>query len=122
MAHKFRYQDKYKKVITTDTTTTTILTFSLPNTDDLVKINYSVTANKTGSDQVYCIERKVLFANAAGTVTLRGTALDGMITGDAALSGLTVTHLISGTNVSIQVTGLSSSTIFWQIKATLEEN
>jgi hypothetical protein len=109
---------------TTDgVTPVTLATIAIPiNTE--YKLDTNIVAKRTDvSIAGYGFSQDLSsgFANVSGTITQNGGVGNyaSRVFADAAVSALTASYVISGTNVLIQVTGLAAVTLSWKSYTTI---
>jgi hypothetical protein len=108
-------------VATANATPATIVAFpTVSNTGYILYIETSIiTAATVGGNATAgaSFTDTVRVYNSNGTVTLPGSDSSGRTTStsniDAALSGITVTYVISGTTINVTATGLGATNIGW---------
>lgn len=99
-------------VQTTTNSTTTIITVPIP-TSGVVQIDSAITARIGTITSGASYQLLGTYKNNAGTVTLVGANVAGLVNEDAGLASAAVVHTISGTNVLVQGTGIAATTIEW---------
>lgn len=100
----------YGPVQTTDATVTTLATVAIP-TDTAVGFLVRVVSIRNDQTEALQIVDAFLVKNNAGTLVQVGTATRVHV--NRSVAAWDVTHVISGTNLLVRVTGEAAKTIDW---------
>lgn len=102
---------------TTDATPRGVMSFKVPNNEP---INIVVRATASDGTDTYTIEKRATYFNAAGTVSIVGSAADTYTVASGGVSGWEVTFVVSGELVQVTITGQSAKTIRWSVSVDAE--
>lgn len=108
-------------VATTDDTPTTIITIPLATAGAVIMIETNVIG-KDATPDLTSFRQTGSFKNVGGTVSQVGATTEVHAHADAGLNTASVDYAISGTNILVQVTGISATNITWKGRAVTTEN
>lgn len=105
-------------VTTTNTTPSNIFTYPIPVDGQVLRFTVDVLA-KSGSD-AFSGRKKCTILRSSGALTIIGVTAQDIVASvnTTGLAAVTWTITTSGTNVLVQVTGLTSTTIAWEANIT----
>jgi hypothetical protein len=110
--HVNRFHPSGAATTTTDATPTQIKTIST-TTNKVYEIEVTVKASLSTNTSVGVLKRLIRVKNSSGTVTILSTQTIGTDDVEAALSGISISASVSGSNILITATGLSATTLVW---------
>lgn len=108
--------------VTTNTNTpTTVVSIPLATSGSVMNVKTTVVASSGGPAATtgYSSTIQATFQNASGVVTFSGGSTDvtSTVFTDPAMATITVTYVISGTNINVTVTGLAAATVVFNAYA-----
>ena len=105
---------------TTTNSAVTVLTIPVATSTTSALLDVDCIGRDQASGTVgdfFAYKNIAAFTNVAGTVTGANTAGTAITTSKTSMAAATITFLVSGTNVLVQATGLSSVTVDWTCEA-----
>lgn len=110
-------KEYYGNLLTTDATTATALSITLPTSAVLVTATIVATDATTANGAAF--EVKAAFRTAGGTTTLIGTATTVSVGADVSLATATATLDATGSTCRVRVTGVAATNLRWECYTTV---
>jgi hypothetical protein len=115
-ANRWYVRNLHGRAQTTAAGTSTLLNFRVPTSKPM---SFTLRATATDGTNTYYLERRAVYFNAAGTVSLVGAATDAIaINSNAAAWAAQLA--VNGTAVAVQIVGIAATTIDWVISVDAE--